>query len=173
MSGWVRPYSGPGSNRVMNNKSFISMQVYLRKGGNIMEEQLYASIIQRILASIIDQVIIAVVSFIFVALGIVSLSTASIGGLLGFMMLSYVLWIIYYTYFEGTSGQTIGKKVLNIRVIKADGRELGFGGAFLRTLFRVIDNLPSAYILGFVLVLVTPEKQRLGDMVAGTVVIPA
>ena len=127
-----------------------------------------ATLIQRIVAGVIDQVIILVGIGILAVLGLFSLSLT---GYLSAMAMSYLMWIVYYTFFEGTSGQTIGKRFVGIRVVMRDGRELGFAIAFIRTLFRIIDSLPTLYILGIIFILVTSDKQRLGDMVAGTVVI--
>jgi uncharacterized RDD family membrane protein YckC len=130
----------------------------------------YADIFQRAVATIIDQILISIVIGILFVAGVVS-TGASIGAIFTVVGISYVLWIIYYTYFEGTSGQTIGKRVMNIRTISADGGQLSMAQAFVRNILRIVDYLPTLYILGIILFFVTSEHQRIGDMVAGTVVV--
>ena len=64
-------------------------------------------------------------------------------------------------------GQTFGKRQMGIRVVKADGFSLDPSAILLRTLFRVIDNMPPMWIVP----LMTEKRQRLGDFVAGTIVV--
>jgi len=94
-----------------------------------------------------------------------------LSGIFGIMGVMWLLWPIYFSYFEGTSGQTIGKKVTNIRVVKEDGSRCDFGSALVRNILRIVDHLPSLYILGIILVAATEKKQRLGDMLAKTIVV--
>jgi hypothetical protein len=56
-------------------------------------------------------------------------------------------------------------------VIKDNGGPIGFYEALLRNLLRVVDALPSAYGIGFITALITQREQRLGDLVAGTIVV--
>jgi uncharacterized RDD family membrane protein YckC len=86
-----------------------------------------------------------------------------------------LFWIAYslgnLLYFGGCElllrGQTIGKRSMRIRVVKADGFSLDPLAIFLRTIFRVVDHLPPLYIVP----ILTTKGQRLGDLVAGTVVV--
>ncbi len=64
-------------------------------------------------------------------------------------------------------GQTIGKRMSKIRVVKADGFSLDPTSILIRTLFRVVDQLPPLWIVP----VLSTSSQRLGDMVAGTIVI--
>jgi uncharacterized RDD family membrane protein YckC len=64
-------------------------------------------------------------------------------------------------------GQTPGKRLSNIRVVKADGFQLDAVGVVMRNLFRVLDQLPPMWIIPFV----SKRSQRAGDMVAGTLVV--
>ena len=64
-------------------------------------------------------------------------------------------------------GQTLGKRCMGICVVKADGFSLDPKAIFLRTLFRVIDQMPPLWIV----LLLTQRGQRLGDLVAGTIVV--
>jgi uncharacterized RDD family membrane protein YckC len=80
--------------------------------------------------------------------------------------------LIYFTYFEGTpSGQSIGKKLLNIRVIDfATGGPIGHGRAFLRWVGRILSGIPLA--LGYLWMLWDKEKQTWHDKIANCVVVP-
>lgn len=69
------------------------------------------------------------------------------------------------------NGQTPGKRFLNLRVIKTEGYAIGFYDAVLRNLLRAADFVPMFYAAGFVSMLATSRMQRIGDIVAGTMVI--
>jgi uncharacterized RDD family membrane protein YckC len=74
---------------------------------------------------------------------------------------------------EGRYGQTLGKMALGIKVVREDdGRAPGTRAAVLRTLMRIVDSIGS-YLVAFVVVLVSDKNQRLGDMVAKTLVVRA
>lgn len=64
-------------------------------------------------------------------------------------------------------GQTLGKRVSAIRVVRLDGFALDPAGVFVRNIFRIIDQLPPLWVVP----LLSKQSQRLGDMVAGTVVV--
>jgi uncharacterized RDD family membrane protein YckC len=69
------------------------------------------------------------------------------------------------------NGQTLGKRVAGIRVVKADGLPVDFLQVVIRNVMRVVDFLPMYYLIGSVTILASQRNQRLGDMVAGTVVV--
>lgn len=122
---------------------------------------------RRAVAVIIDIILIGIVTsaiggvFAQVRLGV-------IGSLIGL-----VLSFGYYIYLEGTYGQTIGKMALDIVVVTENGQHIDYGAAAIRTLLRIIDVLPAFYVVGIIFVLVTDRKQRLGDMLADTMVVRA
>ena len=122
----------------------------------------------------------------FVSLVIDSLIISAIFGalatILGFGMmrhgswsvglLSFAFYIAYYTYLEGTRGQTIGKMITKIKVVREDGSPIDMEQAFKRNILRVIDGF-VAYLIGAVLIWRSDKQQRLGDTVAKTVVVKA
>jgi uncharacterized RDD family membrane protein YckC len=87
-------------------------------------------------------------------------------------LLSFAFYIAYYTYLEGTRGQTIGKMITKIKVVREDGKPIDMEQAFKRNILRVIDGL-FAYLIGAILIWRSDKQQRLGDSVAKTVVVKA
>lgn len=81
--------------------------------------------------------------------------------------------LIFYTIIQESifEGQTFGKRLLKIKVIKIDGYQAGFGDYLIRWLFRIIDILSNSGIVGLISIVATKHSQRLGDISAGTAVI--
>lgn len=137
--------------------------------------QNYATLVQRFLAVLIDTIILAVVGVV-IALGSGVLSFPFFDPLGVFFgttqIIWFVLWIAYFTYFEATTGQSFGKQAMRIRVVDAkSGAAINAGRAIVRNILRIIDWLPVIYIIGLILIAATSRKQRLGDIVAGTIVV--
>lgn len=87
------------------------------------------------------------------------------------------LFLVFWAYpivFEAVwQGQTLGKKALRLRVVAADGAPVGWLAAITRNLLRTVDMLPFGYAAGLVACLTDTHARRLGDMVAGTLVVHA
>ncbi|MDY6940724.1 MAG: RDD family protein [Cyanobacteriota bacterium] len=84
-------------------------------------------------------------------------------------LLSYGIYVGYFVFFETFwQGQTPGKRWVKIRVICDDGRPSGLVQATLRSLLRPIDDI---LFLGALLILLGKQEKRLGDMLAGTLVV--
>jgi uncharacterized RDD family membrane protein YckC len=79
----------------------------------------------------------------------------------------------YFAFFEWIwNGQTPGKRWLKLRVIRDDGRPVTFWEATVRNLLRSFDMMPAPfYSIGLISVFISATDQRVGDMVAGTVVV--
>jgi uncharacterized RDD family membrane protein YckC len=87
-------------------------------------------------------------------------------------ILSFAFYNGYFIIFEWLwNGQTPGKRLLHIRVIKHGGYSLRFFDMLLRNLLRAIDFLPLFYGVGLISLLLTRDSQRLGDLAAGTLVV--
>lgn len=82
--------------------------------------------------------------------------------------LGYVL--LYYVLMEGYLGQTVGKMLLGIEVVREGGGTPGLWAAVARTALHLVDSL-FGYLVAFVIVLVSGKNQRLGDMAAHTLVV--
>ncbi len=83
--------------------------------------------------------------------------------------------LLTFAYFFGTEllwGQTLGKRVMKIRVVGEDGAKLGAGAAAIRNVVRFIDALPVLYIIGGITFFATGARRaRLGDLAAKTKVV--
>jgi len=138
---------------------------------------------RRAMAHLVDLVLcyvaVAVVGLvIFMAI----LGATSVGAALddamkaGFGAVLVVLFIaqwIWFVLWEGLRGDTPGKRALGLRVVTTNGRPIGFAHAALRNVLRAADLLPTAYLVGVVTMAISPRFQRIGDLVAGTLVVSA
>ena len=77
----------------------------------------------------------------------------------------------YHSLLEGIWGKTIGKKICGIIVLKDDFTKCNISKGLLRNLMRIVDVFLFYYLVGVVSILGTMKWQRLGDIVAGTVVV--
>ncbi|HEY3181255.1 MAG TPA: RDD family protein [Gaiellaceae bacterium] len=122
-----------------------------------------ASFGRRLGAWLIDVILIDIVSAIILLAG--GRGVAYVVGI--------VLWLAYFTYFEGSdTGQTLGKRALGIRVYDFAGGAgaIGYGRGFVRAIMKYISGIPCA--LGYLWMLWDKEKQTWHDKVATTVVVP-
>jgi uncharacterized RDD family membrane protein YckC len=141
-----------------------------------------ASIGNRFIACAIDHTI-QIVTLIIVSIFFAIISDASS---IGARLMNAPKWVIavlvvmqfviingYFAVFEWAwRGQTPGKRWLKLRVIREDGRPISFFEAMVRNLLRLIDFLiPPFYSIGLISVFATARDQRVGDLVAGTVVV--
>ena len=89
------------------------------------------------------------------------------------IVILFLIFSGYFAFFEWVwSGQTPGKRWLKLRVIREDGRPITFWEATVRNLLRSFDMMPAPfYSVGLIAVFASSRDQRIGDMVAGTVVV--
>jgi uncharacterized RDD family membrane protein YckC len=125
---------------------------------------------RRVLAALIDLLIVgAGYALILAAAG--KLSEADAGGALTAVGIGWALY--YYFACESGSGQTVGKRALNIRVVRTDGAPAGMREIGIRTVLRLVDGL-FLYGVGLVVMLVTRERRgRLGDLAGETMIVSA
>jgi uncharacterized RDD family membrane protein YckC len=103
-------------------------------------------------------------------LGIVSSILQIVGGASGYA-LGILVGIAYYTYFEGSTGQTIGKRAVGIRVVDiAGGGPIGYTRAFIRYVGRIVSFV--VVLLGYLWMLWDPQKQTWHDKMANSIVVP-
>lgn len=88
----------------------------------------------------------------------------------------YMLFALPYAFYSLTleclfEGQTIGKRIVKIKVVKIDGYQASFGDYLMRWLLRLIDIWTNMGVIGLIALVISEKTQRLGDMTAGTAVI--
>ena len=138
-----------------------------------------ASVGNRFLAAAIDHVIqLVAIAIILVAAG--ALSDWKLFASMGVWTAAFTVlavFAIYWGYFvvfeTAWSGQTPGKRMMRLRVVREDGRPVRFFEVFVRNLLRVaidIQPMPS-YAIGVVSIIFSERSKRIGDFVAGTVVV--
>jgi uncharacterized RDD family membrane protein YckC len=146
-----------------------------------------AGIGSRFLAALADTAILAG------AVGAVAVAAAWVGGMTGSpapllsggattvaqsvvaaaaTLLIFALIFGYYIYFEmAWNGQSPGKRWAGLRVVRGTGYPITFVDSVLRNVVRLIDFLPAFYALGVVVMIADARSRRLGDLVAGTMVV--
>jgi len=133
---------------------------------------LLASPITRFLAWLIDFLaILALNSALQNALqiiGVLGADFSQAAGILGYFGLSTGYGIVLEWRLRG---QTLGKRVLGLRVMDAQGLRLDFSQIVIRNLLRAIDLLPLFYLVGGMVAVFTRNAQRLGDLAANTIVV--
>ncbi|HAO45744.1 MAG TPA: hypothetical protein DCQ97_02385 [Chitinophagaceae bacterium] len=144
---------------------------------------------KRLLAYIIDfaLMLLYLISMIYVMVGGLELHRLSVG----FLILIVLLPMLFYTFLTELwmNGQTLGKKIMRIRVVSLDGGEATLGQYLMRWFLRFYEwgfiiffifysSLPAGFFVLFVggmtsvvLIAISPKNQRLGDLAAGTVVV--
>ena len=141
-----------------------------------------ASIGNRFLACAIDHTIQSLALLLIVIVGLMLSNISIIQEMVSsapkwvkavMILLMFLTFSSYFAFFEWLwSGQTPGKRWLKLRVLREDGRPITFWEASVRNLLRSLDMMPAPfYSIGLISVFSTTRDQRVGDMVAGTVVI--
>ena len=126
----------------------------------VTRDTICAGFVDRLIAVIIDTLILLIPNIIFFA---------AIGGVAG-NVLSFILGAAYAIYFWSSTGQTPGKKVMKLQVVKADGGAiLSPGEAVVRYIGTVISAIPIG--LGYFWVIWDPKHEAWHDKIAGTKVI--
>ncbi len=138
-----------------------------------------AGIGSRFLAQMIDTLVLLA---IYVAVGIVggallyagrnTLAGAEAWVLAAMILAFFAVTQGYFVGFEMRwNGQTPGKRRVHLRVITDSGRPISVYESLARNMLRVVDSLPAFYAIGVLTILISRRNKRLGDLVAGTVVV--
>jgi uncharacterized RDD family membrane protein YckC len=138
----------------------------------VVFSQVLAGPVTRFLAWMIDFLIVAALLILLniVCAFLIVVSPELANAL--FLIFAFVLPVGYGMTLEWLwRGQTMGKRLLRLRVVDAAGLHLHFSQVAIRNLLRVIDMLPLMYLVGGLATLISRKAQRLGDLAANTVVI--
>jgi uncharacterized RDD family membrane protein YckC len=147
--------------------------------GKTAEFLLPQSVFPRGVAYVIDTIVVAVLTATLMAAGVLknggleSLDPNAIRDMLqsNAGLTVYVILFAYFLVCEGASGRTVGKLALGLRVVRvADGRPCGWGRSIIRNLIRPLD-LFFVGLPGGLVVMLTPARQRIGDLFGGTLVV--
>jgi len=159
----------------------MSEQIVIETPENIAFGYDVAGIGSRFLATLIDVLLQGTLTVIFVFMIVLIGMTQVFANLPGWV--SQAAWILailgffviqfgYYIAFElFMDGQTPGKRLFNLRVIKENGYPLAVIDVLIRNLVRVIDFFPFAYGVGVITMFLNDRAKRLGDYAAGTLVV--
>ena len=133
---------------------------------------LLAGPITRFLAWAIDLgtifALITILNVVFGLLGILSRDLAMAANIIAFFIVSIGYGILTEWYWHG---QTLGKRLLRLRVMDEQGLRLQFSQIVIRNLLRFVDSLPALYLVGGLACLINKRAQRLGDFAANTIVV--
>lgn len=169
--------------------NFLDQEYAIDTPENVSFAHEVAGIGNRFIAALIDSFIILAALVLLNLIILVGLSVlgsmdpapvvedAPMGWIEGLLLAIYALinFLIfwgYYVLFEYLwNGQTPGKRLVHIRVVRLDGNPVGFVEVMVRNLVRVVDFLPSGYGLGLLVMFFNRQARRLGDFAAGTLVI--
>ncbi|AOM77669.1 RDD family protein [Pedobacter steynii] len=124
---------------------------------------------ERIAARLIDLAAFFGLYILFAVLGMLTGEGTTIIVLLILLGTLYVFYNLICEVFM--NGQSVGKRLMKIKVISLDGSQASIGQYFIRWLFRLVDFVLTAQIGGLIAIALSDHKQRIGDMVAGTTLI--
>ena len=128
---------------------------------------------ERVGARLIDGALFVVVFFAFAIFSSVTdlfqANEIALIVIISIYALGYVFYDLLCEIFW--NGQSIGKRLLKIKVISLDGAQPSVGQYFMRWIFRIVDFSLTGSLCGLICVAVSDKKQRVGDMVAGTTLI--
>jgi uncharacterized RDD family membrane protein YckC len=158
-----------------------SDQLHIHTPEQIALELPLAGIGSRFLGLAIDTLLQIVLYFVG-GLLFAWMGTTGMARMVGWLSFSWLgavamlfIFCVYWGYFAifeiFWNGQTPGKRLAKIRVIQASGRPINAYEAIARNLMRAIDILPTMYGAGIVCMMFNSQNRRIGDFVAGTVVI--
>lgn len=152
--------------------------VKIRTTQNIDIEYQIAGVGNRIFAYLLDYVILLAVFLVLFAIGYFLTEVVGLGGggyLNPFSVIVFFAVVIGVFYDLACeillNGQSIGKRILNLKVVRLDGAKPTLGNYLLRWLLRLVDFSISSGFVGLITVAATEYGQRVGDLAAGTTVI--
>jgi len=128
----------------------------------------------RFAAQLIDSLALTaiMIALVFASVGLGLVLGNPGPAVLAFFLVGFLGFCAYWIVPEALwAGKSLGKLALRLRVVDVRGGPITAGQAIVRNLFRIVDFLPVYYAAGAIAIFVSARNQRLGDMVAGTIVV--
>lgn len=145
-------------------------QFQIETAQNVTIDQNSSNLGERMLAYLIDSIVITIYTILAILLLIYL--KVDFDDLWALYLVVTLPAFLYYLLFESLSdGKTIGKGLMNLRVVKLDGSKPDFGNYFVRWILRIIDVSLTSGAAAVVTILIRGNGQRIGDIAAGTTVI--
>jgi uncharacterized RDD family membrane protein YckC len=148
-------------------------------------QDLYGGFWRRMMAFLIDKIILFFTSLFILLVGVLALSMnflshyrefvpdrlmgVTISFLFVYLLMAVFISMLYFTYFHGATGQTPGKMIFGLRVVRVTEEKMTFGIGFLRWVGYIISSI--IINLGFIWIAFDGKKQGWHDKIAGTVVV--
>jgi len=157
-------YQQPKLDTLQSIELTEGVEIHLRTAGPYIRTLAY-------LLDLVIRVTIVLLGWLVLALAEMVWGSNVSEGLLLLMM--FFIMFFYYILFEaGKRGASPGKRIMGLRVVDTSGAPISFGQAFLRNMLRFADAMPvPSYGFGLLSTLTTRRFQRLGDLLANTVVV--
>lgn len=138
--------------------TFTGVDIELQVAG------VYIRGIARLIDDVFRFLLISAISALLIPAGVVGVGIAAV--------LGFFIWWTYNVLFEVlNNGVTPGKHYMGLRAVNADGTPIGWMNSVIRSTLLVVDFLPLGYLTGIVTIALSGTQQRLGDIVAGTIVV--
>jgi len=171
----------PHAGRSAQGASFYEPTATTEREAHYSAAPLLQGVTIRFVAQLVDIIILAIIFWIlgFSGASTITIDTStaqvSISSFFSALILiDVIIAFLYFTLLEGRNGQTVGKMIVKIKVVKkANYSPITYSEAAVRTILRIIDLIPfiAPYLLGAVLIWASEHRQRLGDRVANTIVV--
>jgi len=87
------------------------------------------------------------------------------------VLLFAINWFYFVAFELALGGQTPGKRLVGLRVVRAGGYPVTWGAVLTRNLLRIVDSMPITYGVALLVAFCEHEHRRLGDLLAGTIVV--
>ncbi|WP_373894400.1 RDD family protein [Virgibacillus natechei] len=127
-----------------------------------------AMIIDQILLTVFNILVILFLVFAINADMAMFVTDSAVAIVIILMFVAYWGYFFICEYFFG--GKTLGKRLMGLRVIQDNGHSITLLSSFIRNLLRIIDMIPM-YLTGMIMIFFHSKHKRLGDLVAGTIVV--
>jgi len=125
---------------------------------------------RRAVAIIIDMIVLCIIGWVL-ALGMGGTSSTGFDLSGAPALIWFLIALAYYVVMEVQMGGTLGKLALGLKVVKEGGEKVDWQASIIRNILRIVDGF-FFYLVGAIIVWTSKKKQRLGDIVAHTLVVP-